>query len=92
MEGERIGHSLHVGVLTGVLAVAWVGGEGKSGLIDGNPNQVLTQLYGIGVVAAYDAIASLILLKLVDLTIGLRVESDIEREGLDLALHGEVVQ
>jgi len=78
-------------LLTGVLAVAWVGGEGKSGLIDGNPNQVLTQLYGIGVVALYDAIASLILLKLVDLTIGLRVESDIEREGLDLAVHGEAV-
>jgi Amt family ammonium transporter len=79
-------------LLTGVLAVAWVGGEGKSGLIDGNPNQVLTQLYGIAVVAVYDAIASLILLKLVDLTIGLRVESDIEREGLDLAIHGEAVQ
>jgi Amt family ammonium transporter len=79
-------------LLTGVLAVAWVGGEGKSGLIDGNPIQVVTQLYGIGVVAVYDAIASLILLKLVDLTIGLRVESDIEREGLDLAIHGEAVQ
>jgi len=79
-------------LLTGVLAVAWVGGEGKSGLIDGNPHQVITQLYGIGVVALYDAIASLILLKLVDLTIGLRVESDIEREGLDLAIHGEAVQ
>src|SRR6266481_3683691 len=79
-------------LLTGVLAVAWVGGEGKSGLIDGNPQQVITQLYGIGVVAVYDAIASLILLKLVDLTIGLRVESDIEREGLDLAIHGEAVQ
>src|SRR6267142_2375328 len=78
--------------LTGVLAVAVVGGEGKSGLIDGNPNQVITQLYGIAVVAIYDAIASLIILKLVDLTIGLRVESDIEREGLDLAIHGEAVQ
>jgi Amt family ammonium transporter len=78
--------------LTGVLAVAWVGGEGKSGLIDGNPNQVITQLYGIVVVVVYDAIVSLILLKLVDLTIGLRVESDIEREGLDLAIHGEAVQ
>ena len=78
--------------LTGVLAVAWVGGEGKSGLIDGNPHQVITQLYGIAVVAVYDAIASLILLKLVDLTIGLRVDSEIEREGLDLAMHGEAVQ
>ena len=79
-------------LLTGVLAVAWVGGEGKSGLIDGNPHQVLVQLYAVVVVALYDAIASLILLKLVDLTIGLRVDSDIEREGLDLAIHGEAVQ
>jgi len=79
-------------LLTGVLAVAWVGGEGKSGLIDGNPHQVLVQLYAIVVVAVYDAIASLVLLKLVDWTIGLRVDSDIEREGLDLAIHGEAVQ
>jgi Amt family ammonium transporter len=79
-------------LLTGVLAVAWVGGEGKSGLIDGNPHQVLVQLYAVVVVALYDAIASLVLLKLVDLTIGLRVDSDIEREGLDLAIHGEAVQ
>ena len=50
------------------------------------------QLYAIIVVAVYDAIASLILLKLVDLTIGLRVASEIEREGLDLSLHGEAVQ
>jgi len=78
--------------LTGVLAVAWVGGEGKSGLIDGNPHQVITQLYGIAVVAVYDTIASLILLKLVDLTIGLRVDTEMEREGLDLAIHGEAIQ
>ena len=78
--------------LTGVLAVAWVGGEGKGGLIDGNPHQVITQLYGIAVVVVYDAIASLVLLKLVDLTIGLRVDAEMEREGLDLAIHGEAVQ
>jgi Amt family ammonium transporter len=47
-------------LLTGVLAVAWVGGEGKSGLIDGNPHQVLVQLYAIVVVAVYDAIASIL--------------------------------
>jgi Amt family ammonium transporter len=78
--------------LTGVLAVSWAYGAGKNGLIDGNPNQVITQLYGIGVVAVYDAIVSLILLKLVDLTIGLRVDTEMEREGLDLAVHGEAVQ
>jgi Amt family ammonium transporter len=79
-------------ILTGVLAVAWVGGEGKSGLIDGNPHQVIVQLYGVAVTVLYDVIASLILLKLVDLTIGLRVDAEVEREGLDLALHGEAVQ
>jgi ammonium transporter, Amt family len=79
-------------ILTGVLAVAWVGGPGKSGLIDGNPHQVVVQLYAVAVTVVYDAIVSLILLKLVDLTIGLRVDRDIEREGLDLAIHGEAVQ
>lgn len=79
-------------ILTGVLAVAAVGGEGKSGLIDGNAYQVVIQLYGVVVVVVYDAIVSLILLKLIDLVIGLRVDADIEREGLDLAIHGEVVQ
>ena len=79
-------------ILTGVFAVAWVGGEGKSGLIDGNPHQVIIQLYGVVVTIVYDVIASLILLKLVDVTIGLRVDAEVEREGLDLALHGEAVQ
>ena len=78
--------------LTGVLAVAWIEGAGKNGLLDGNPHQVITQLYAIAVVAVYDAIVTLILLKLVDLTIGLRVDSEMEREGLDLAIHGEVIQ
>jgi Amt family ammonium transporter len=79
-------------LLTGVLAVAAVGGDGKSGLIDGNAYQVVIQAYGILVVVLYDAIVSLILLKLIDVMIGLRVDADTEREGLDLAIHGEVVQ
>jgi Amt family ammonium transporter len=79
-------------LLTGVLAVAAIGGDGKSGLIDGNPHQVVIQLYGVGCTIVYDAIVSLILLKLIDVVIGLRVDSDSEREGLDLNLHGEVVQ
>jgi Amt family ammonium transporter len=78
-------------LLTGVLAVSAIS-EGHSGLIDGNPHQVLIQLYGVACTAGYDAVVSLILLKLIDLTIGLRVDDDVEREGLDLALHGEVVQ
>ena len=53
-----------------------------SGIIDGNARQVLIRLSGAACTAVYDAIASLILLKLVDLTIGLRVDGDTEREGL----------
>ena len=40
----------------------------------------------------YDAIVSLIILKVIDAVIGLRVTEEVEREGLDLALHGEAVQ
>src|SRR6266849_286352 len=79
-------------LLTGVFAVAWVGGEGKSGLIEGNAHQVITQLYGIGITAGYCALATLIILKVLDVTIGLRVDTETERDGMDLALHGEVVQ
>jgi ammonium transporter, Amt family len=43
-------------------------------------------------VFVYDVIVTLIILKIVDLVIGLRVSEETEREGLDLALHGEVVQ
>ncbi|MDX2145388.1 MAG: ammonium transporter [Rhodospirillaceae bacterium] len=78
-------------VLTGVFAVSAVGGEGKSGLIDGNAGQVMTQLYGAGVVIAYCAVATFIIAKVIDLIIGLRVEKDVEREGLDVNLHGEAV-
>ena len=35
---------------------------------------------------------SLVLLKVIDLVLGLRVDTDTEREGLDLAIHGEVIQ
>ena len=77
-------------VLTGVFAVQQYGGT--AGMIEGNAHQVINQLIGIGTVVVYDAIVSLIILKVVDVVIGLRVTDDVERDGLDLALHGEVVQ
>jgi ammonium transporter, Amt family len=79
-------------MLTGVFAVAAVGGDGKGGLIDGNPHQVVIQLYGVAGTAIYCAIATLIILKVIDATLGLRVDAEIERDGMDLAIHGEVVQ
>ena len=77
-------------LLTGVFAVSQYGGT--AGLIEGNPGQVLNQAIGIGCVFVYDVVVTLIILKIVDLVIGLRVSDEIEREGLDLALHGETVQ
>src|ERR1700761_3337021 len=85
-------------ILTGVFARASVitGSSAmpdmtKGGLIDGHPEQVLTQLIGIGSVIVFDAVLSFIILKVIDLVIGLRVDEETEVEGLDLALHGEVV-
>ena len=77
-------------ILTGVFAVNEYGGT--PACIEGNPGQVVNQLIGIGTVVVYDAIVSLIILKIIDVTIGLRVTDEIERDGLDLALHGEVIQ
>jgi Amt family ammonium transporter len=77
-------------ILTGVFAVAAYGGT--SGLIEGNAGQVLNQIIGVGTVFIYDVVVTLIILKLVDLVIGLRVSEEVERDGLDLALHGETVQ
>ena len=53
---------------------------------------MLNQVEGIVIIVVYDAIVSLIILKLLDAIIGLRVSDEVEREGLDLALHGETVQ
>ena len=78
-------------ILTGVFAVEAVGGEGKRGLIDGNAGQVLTQLWGCLVTMAWCAVATFIILKIVDAAIGLRVTAEEEVEGLDINLHGETV-
>ena len=77
-------------ILTGVFAINQYGGT--PGLIEGNAGQVVNQLIGVGTVIAYDVIVSAIILFLIKITIGLRVSPEIERDGLDLALHGEVVQ
>ena len=79
-------------ILTGVFAKAAISGSAaKTGLIEGNGAQVVTQLIGIGATVVYCAIATFIILKVVDLIVGLRVDPDVEREGLDINLHGEVV-
>jgi Amt family ammonium transporter len=67
-------------LLTGVFA---------SKEISGADGSVITQLWGVGTTLIYGFIMSFIILKVIDMTIGLRVTEDQEREGLDISLHGE---
>ena len=78
-------------ILTGVFAVKAVGGDAASGLIEGNGGQVMIQLIGVGATVIYTAVASFVILKVIDMVIGLRVSEEDEREGLDVSLHGERV-
>ena len=74
-------------VLTGVFAAAAWGGT--DGLIGGNSELFIENILGVVAAAAYSVVVTLVLLKVIDATIGLRVSSDEEIEGLDTNLHGE---
>ena len=76
-------------LLTGVFAVEAIGGT--PGAIEGNVGQIITQIEGIAATIIYGAVATLIILKVVDVVVGLRVPEDVERSSLDLELHGETV-
>jgi Amt family ammonium transporter len=78
-------------LLTGVFATSAVGGDAVKGLIDGNPGQIWVQVQGILWTIGWCGVCTFVILKLIDLVVGLRVDRDSEREGLDLALHGESV-
>jgi Amt family ammonium transporter len=77
-------------LLTGVFAVEAIGGT--AGLLEGNPGQVLTQFYGILATIVWCAVASFVILIIVNTLIGVRVSQAVEVEGLDINMHGEVVQ
>jgi Amt family ammonium transporter len=66
--------------------------DGSQGLLEGNPGQFLIQVYAVAATLAFSGIGSFILLKIVDLIVGLRVTDEAERDGLDLSLHGESIQ
>lgn len=74
---------------TGIFAVAAVGGPGFSGLIDGEAGQLARQLTGIGAVWGYSFVLTLVILKVLDIVMGLRVSEKEERLGLDVSQHGE---
>jgi Amt family ammonium transporter len=76
-------------MLTGVFCAETFGGTGFGEGISSIADQVMVQ--GLGVIAtlAYTAVVSFIILKVIDLIIGLRVSEEQETEGLDLSLHDE---
>jgi Amt family ammonium transporter len=76
--------------LAGVFAVNAIGGT--SGLLEGNPQQVLIQFYGIAVTLVWSAGITFVLLKLVGAFTPLRVSVQQELEGLDISQHGEALQ
>jgi Amt family ammonium transporter len=75
-------------VATGVFATAAVQ-EAYTGLIDGNAGQLVTQLVAVGATVGYAVVATFVIIKVVDVILGIRVPSTQEEAGLDLAVHGE---
>jgi Amt family ammonium transporter len=75
-------------LLTGIFAVKAVNSIG-SGVIEGNTHQLLNQAIGVAIAWVLAIVGTLIILKLVDVTIGLRVPAEHEVQGLDLTQHGE---
>jgi Amt family ammonium transporter len=75
------------GIIGALLTGAFVSKE-----ISGMEGSVLIQCWGVGATLIYGFIVSFIILKVIDMTIGLRVTEEQEREGLDVALHGEHVE
>ncbi len=84
-------------ILTGVFASSAVnpifkdaqGNTMASGLLEGNAHQLLNQLVGVAIAWVLAVVGTLVILKIVDLVVGLRVTEDQEMQGLDLSLHGE---
>lgn len=85
-------------LLTGVFALAVINpvfhdAQGNAlpvGLLDGNARQLVNQFVGVLIAWFMAIVGSLILLKLTDLLIGVRVSEEQEAQGLDLSQHGEV--
>ena len=84
-------------ILTGVFATSAINSGLKDsgghvlplGLVDGKASQVLNQMIGCGIAWAIAVVGTLVILKVCDVLIGLRISPEQEREGLDLSQHGE---
>jgi Amt family ammonium transporter len=83
-------------LLTGVFAVAAVSAStdtpGVAGLIEGNPKQLLIQVYGVVATLIWSGGLTFVLLKVIEFLVPLRVTQQQEIEGLDITQHGESLQ
>ena len=59
------------------------------GLVDGHSGQIVNQLIGVGIAWVLAIVGTLVILKVTDLLVGVRVSIEEEREGLDISMHGE---
>ena len=75
-------------IATGVFASSAIQ-EAYTGLLEGNPQQLVNQFIAVGATIAYAVIATFVIVKVVDLILGLRVNAASEEMGLDLSVHGE---
>ena len=75
-------------VATGVFATAAIQ-PAYTGLLEGNATQVVNQVIAVVATVAYAVIATFVIVKVVDVVLGLRVTSESEEIGLDLSVHGE---
>ena len=75
-------------IATGIFATSAIQ-QAYTGLIDGNPGQVVIQLVAVAATILYAVVATFIIVKVVGLALGLRVSATSEETGLDLAVHGE---
>ena len=78
-------------LLTGVLAFGPLSADAKNpdGVYIAGMTQFINQVIAVGATIVYSAVATFILLKIIDVVVGLRVTDEEEREGLDVVLHGE---
>jgi Amt family ammonium transporter len=77
-------------LLVGLFATASIGGT--PGLIEGHPQQLLIQFYGVAVTLVWSTGMTYVLLKLAGAFVPLRVSREQELEGLDISQHGEALQ
>jgi ammonium transporter, Amt family len=81
-----------IGGIVGALLTGVFVSKEISGVDNTIMKQFLIQLQGVAVTVIYGFAASYIILKIIDMTIGLRVSEEQEREGLDISLHGESIE